>query len=88
MNISQKKKLILGAAGTAGKNPEEITIDDNPKQNPDVLHDLNRTPWPFRDNEFREVVCHHVIEHLENISGPLKELHRVCGPESPARRPS
>ena len=72
------RRLILGAAGSKGKTPEEITVDNDPKQNPDVLHDLNRIPWPFEDNQFGEVICHHVIEHLDDISKTLKEIHRVC----------
>ena len=72
----EKTKLVLGAAGA--KHPEAITLDIDPRHSPDVVHDLNKTPWPFRDNRFRSVICHHVLEHLDSIGGPMEELHRIC----------
>jgi len=79
MNKSSSSKLILGAAGASEE--DGITVDNDPKQNPDVLHDLNETPWPFEDNQFGQVVCHHVLEHLENFTDVMKELHRITKQE-------
>ena len=45
-----KRKLILGAAG--GKDHEAITLDINPKHNPDVIWDLAKAPWPFDESQF------------------------------------
>ena len=72
----ERIKLILGSAG--GKDPEAITLDINPKCTPDVVHDLNKIPWPFKDNQFKNIICHHVLEHLESIDGSMDELHRIC----------
>lgn len=72
----EKKKLILGAAG--GKDPDAITLDIDPRHKPDVVHDLNKIPWPFKDNQFQTIICHHVFEHLNSIDGPMEELHRIC----------
>lgn len=45
----------------------------------DVVHDLNKLPLPFKDNEFEEIYAKDIIEHLEYI--PLmKELHRILQP--------
>ena len=74
--MSEKNKLILGAAG--GKSTDAVTLDINPKHNPDVVHDLNKTPWPFKDDQFKNICCHHVLEHLTDIYGPMQELHRIC----------
>lgn len=43
----------------------------------DVRHDLEATPYPFSDNEFDEIRCLNIIEHLDNIFGVMQELHRI-----------
>lgn len=43
----------------------------------DVRHDLNVTPYPFADNEFDEIRCMNIIEHLENVVTVMQELHRI-----------
>jgi len=75
-NITEKEKLILGAAGAAGQK-DAITVDIDPAHKPDVLHDLNAAPWPFKDDSFKEVICHHVLEHLSDLPKAMKELHRI-----------
>jgi len=75
----KKNKLILGAAGY--RDSDAVTVDIDPQYQPHVLHDLNITPWPFRDNQFKEIVCHHVIEHLRDLAPVMKELHRICHPQ-------
>jgi SAM-dependent methyltransferase len=72
----RKDVLILGHAGRAA--PEAVTIDIDPEHHPDVLHDLNVTPWPFADDSFKEVIAHHVLEHLSDFPAVMRELHRVC----------
>jgi hypothetical protein len=55
-----------------------VNLDITPNTSPDVVHDLNVRPWPFPDNQFREVVAYDVIEHLDNVIGTMEEIHRVC----------
>jgi len=43
----------------------------------DIVHNLNAYPYPFNENEFDEVLCHHVLEHLEDIVKPLEEIWRI-----------
>lgn len=40
-------------------------------------HDL-ATPLPFDDGTFDRVVCGLVIDHIENLDGLFREMHRVC----------
>ncbi|MFH1594583.1 MAG: methyltransferase domain-containing protein [Candidatus Omnitrophota bacterium] len=70
------KKLILGSAGN--EHTDAITLDINPEHKPDIVHDLNITPLPFKDNQFEEIICHHVLEHLNDLHSILPELHRIC----------
>jgi ubiquinone/menaquinone biosynthesis C-methylase UbiE len=43
----------------------------------DVVHDLNKYPWPFSDNEFDLVICSDILEHLEDVIKAVEEIHRV-----------
>lgn len=75
----KKRKLILGSAGC--KNNDAVTLDINPEHKPDVVHDLNIRPLPFKDEQFTEIICHHVLEHLNDLSSVMPELHRICDRE-------
>jgi len=63
-----------------------VTCDINPAVNPDVVHDLDLTPWPFIDEEFNEVHVHQVLEHLgsqgdyEAFFDHFNELYRILKP--------
>ena len=43
----------------------------------DKVCDLNKFPWPFKDDEFDEVNCDQVLEHLNDIPRCLRELWRI-----------
>ena len=58
--------------------PDALNLDITPDTNPDVVHDLNRLPWPFPANQFREVLAYDVIEHLGDFIATMEEIHRVC----------
>jgi len=73
-----KKVLAIGSPGNA--DPSIMTVDVNPAIKPDVVHDLNVVPWPFEDNQFKKIICYHVIEHLVDIEPCMHELHRICDP--------
>ena len=73
-----KKTLVLGCGESRVK--DAIHVDVNPLAQPDVLHDLNITPYPFEENEFDEIQAFHVLEHLDNPFGIMKELHRIIKP--------
>ena len=44
---------------------------------PDVVWDLNKTPYPFEDNSFDIVIANHILEHLPNWWGAFNECARV-----------
>jgi len=56
---------------------EVIGVDVNPDSDADVIHDLNSLPWPFDDNEFDQVICQDVLEHLSDIPLIMQEISRI-----------
>ena len=62
------------------KRPGAIGIDVNPRSHADIIHDLNRFPYPFPDNHFDEIICDNIIEHLDDFLNVMEELHRVAKP--------
>lgn len=47
----------------------------------DVVHDLEKLPLPFENEEFDMVYASHILEHIHNIKGLMKELIRVLKSE-------
>src|SRR5664279_4743118 len=54
-----------------------IGIDNNPRTKADVLCDLDRFPYPFRDNSFDQLRAIHVIEHVADVIRTMEEFHRL-----------
>lgn len=73
------KKLNLGC----GEDKKEgyVNLDWSPLVHPDVAHDLNELPYPFKDNEFDLIEAYHVLEHLDKPFLIMKEFHRILKPE-------
>jgi SAM-dependent methyltransferase len=55
-----------------------INLDRIPAVNPDVVHDIDKFPWPFRENQFNEVHANDVIEHCSDVVVTMEEIHRIC----------
>ncbi|MFA6536510.1 MAG: methyltransferase domain-containing protein [Candidatus Paceibacterota bacterium] len=53
-----------------------INVDSINLPGVDIVHDLNQLPLPFKNNQFEEILCQDVLEHLEYIP-VLKEIHRI-----------
>jgi predicted SAM-dependent methyltransferase len=69
------KILDLGCGNK--KCPGAIGIDINPETDADIIHDLNRVPYPFEDSIFDEIIADNIIEHLDNIILVMEELARI-----------
>ena len=73
--LAEAKILDVGCGWN--KTPGAIGIDANPKTHADVIHDLGSIPYPFPDDEFDEVICRHVAEHVPDVMAFVAELHRI-----------
>ncbi len=76
MTKSKQKILHLGCGPK--KIPGAVGIDINNNIGADVVHDLNKFPYPFKNNQFDKVIAENIMEHLENIPKVMEELHRIC----------
>lgn len=71
-------RLHLGC----GRNYRDgwVNVDNCPDVKADVVHDLNRVPWPFEDDSVSEIEMYGVLEHLDNTIQSLAEIHRILIP--------
>ena len=70
-------RLDLGCG--ANKKEGFIGVDLSPSVNPDVLHDLRSTPYPFESDSIEEIHCSHFMEHLDGDEQMafMNELYRI-----------
>lgn len=58
-----------------------VNVDMFDACNPDVLHNLEITPWPFPENTVNEIVLNHSLEHLGKTTDAfleiIKEIYRI-----------
>ena len=71
-----KTKLNLGCGKEILEN--FVNLDINDYKGIDVIWDLNKFPYPFVDNEFKEVIMCQVLEHLYEPLRVMEELVRIC----------
>lgn len=75
MHIKRMKKLNLGCGKDIKKG--YVNLDHVKLPGVDVIHDLDKYPYPFKDNTFDLVYCDNVLEHLDSIIKPAEELWRI-----------
>ncbi len=69
-------KLDLGC-GFRKRDPQACGVDVVSTPATDVICDLGTYPWPFTDNSIDHFLCYHVIEHVPDIIGFMREVHRI-----------
>ena len=62
------------------KGAKIIHLDKVKLPHVEVVHDLNKFPYPFNDNEFDEIIAFHILEHLDDLVEVMKELWRILKP--------
>lgn len=92
------RELLLGCGSRRQKNialtenqrefhEGFVTLDINPDHKPDIVHDLNDLPYPFKDNEFDEIHAYEVMEHVGTqgdwrfFFAQWEELYRILKPD-------
>ena len=73
------KRLNLGCG--LNKFQGYLNVDSSSLVQPDLVVDLNETPWPWKNNEFQHIIAKDVLEHLGNDDDHfiriMKEMYRV-----------
>jgi len=88
-------ELLIGCGNSRAKqleHPERrgwsklVTLDVDPRCEPDVLWDLNHMPLPFDDGSFIEIHAYEVLEHFgqqgdwRTFFRQFEEFHRILKP--------
>ncbi len=68
---------VLDVGCGINKLAGSIGIDRNAASKADVLVDVDRLPYPFRDSSFDKLQAIHVIEHVSDVIRTLEEWNRV-----------
>jgi len=80
-NASEKKVLDIGAGyrplSRGIKTNKTIKLDGIKKYNPDIIWDINKTPWPIKENSLDLVIAGEIIEHIFNPIKFIMECHRI-----------
>lgn len=69
------KKLNIGCGSDLREG--YVNLDSIKQPGVDVIHDLDKFPWPFKDNTFEEVYASHILEHVVDLVKIMKEIHRI-----------
>lgn len=75
-NIFSGLKILDVGCGQK-KLPGAVGIDINEDSQADIVHNINKTPWPFDENSFDLVFLNHVLEHVDDILNVMNEIHRI-----------
>ncbi|MBI2670939.1 class I SAM-dependent methyltransferase [Candidatus Woesearchaeota archaeon] len=81
-NKNRRVCLNLGSGKSYKKSTETekwINIDINKDWKPDVLWELNKFPWPFKNSTFDYVYADNILEHFDGIQlkKVIKEIGRI-----------
>jgi len=78
--MKKSKKLNLGCGIEIKK--DYINLDWIKSKGVDIVYDLNKVPYPFKNNAFEKIYASHILEHLEgNWFEIIKELTRILEKE-------
>ena len=69
------KKLNLGC-GRDFRNGY-INLDFVKNKGVDIIWDLNKYPYPFKNPEFDEILVYNIMEHLDKPNDFVRELWRI-----------
>src|SRR5207244_5485059 len=77
--------LVLDLGCGRRKRAGAVGVDVNPASGADVIHDLNRAPYPFDNRTIDEVYLDNVLEHLDDVVAVMEEIYRICRPGARVR---
>lgn len=67
--------LLDIACGANKQGPEWTGMDIQPRAGVDIVHDLNKRPWPLDDCSVLKATASHIIEHIPAVAIYGGETH-------------
>lgn len=79
-HASHERVLDIGAGGSSYHRffPNRFSFDIDPERKPDLVGDAHQLP--FKDAEFKVILCTEVLEHLRDPKIAIAEMQRVLQP--------
>jgi len=71
------KCLNLGSGESYKEGWDNLDI----KRPCDIIHDLNKFPYPLKSNYYDLVLADNIIEHLYDTVKFMKEIHKILKPD-------
>ena len=75
-----KRVLNIGCGFTQFKAPNVVNLDAFDICKPDVVHNLEKMPLPFKENEFDLIIANHILEHVKGWWNVVSECARILKP--------
>ena len=69
-------KIDLGCGEE--KMPDAIGVDIEKLPGVDIICDLKKFPWPFKDSSFNEIYCSHMLEHFSDMIKNYRRTSQNC----------
>lgn len=73
--VNKSLKLHLGCGNDI--KPGFVNLDSVKLPGVDIVHNLEKFPWPFKDNSFEHIISISTLEHLSNLIKVMEEIHRI-----------
>ena len=76
INFNKGIRLSVGCGSVVDKNWVGIDLRDFGFN---IVHDLEKTPWPLPDSCCSVIICSHILEHItpKYFINVMDEIHRV-----------
>jgi len=77
---TRKKCLNVGCGNDIRKSDDKnvwTNLDAIKRKGVDIVHNLEKFPYPFKNEEFDLIYASHILEHLNDYVKTMKELYRI-----------
>jgi SAM-dependent methyltransferase len=59
------------------KAPGAFGVDIIPGSQADLVHDLDKFPYPLEDSSWDRIICLDVLEHVDDVVKTIEEIWRI-----------
>ncbi|MBI2443621.1 MAG: class I SAM-dependent methyltransferase [Candidatus Levybacteria bacterium] len=73
----KKGKKILDLGCGEKKIPHAVGLDIRALPSVDIVHDMDKYPYPIKTSSYDEIYCYHVLEHVEDMVKTMEEIYRI-----------